>query len=477
MANELWRFFVEGVPDVLLQLTADGTILYANRTFPGMLSGDIRGTTIYDHLQPAGRPLVRQALADVCERAEMRYMDMPVVLEDGTVRWYSASAGPVIFGERVVAITMVARDMTDQRNAEIALRESEARYRTLVEHAPEAIVVLDVDARRFVDANANACALFGLSMVDLLQREPVGLSPVTQPDGRRSDAAARDYIDLALAGETPTFQWTHLGVGGLPVPCEVRLVRLPPLNRRLVRGSIIDVTAQRRLEGQIAQFQKLDTLGHVAAGIVHDFNNILTIVDTSVELLLGTLPEESESRQHALDIRGAVRRAAQLTQHLLVVARHREPVTQAVDLNAAIEHVVEVLGRLLGPDVHIEQRLVPGGAVVAADDAGIDQILTNLLLNARDAMPEGGRIVIETAPSPGETAFILRVTDEGTGIEEAKLARIFEPLFTTKPPGQGTGLGLSTTAMIVRKYGGRIAVASTLGEGSTFEIVLPAPST
>ena len=361
MADELWRFFVEGVPDILLQVSSDGTILYINRVLPGMSMTDIRGSTLYDHLQPAARPPVMRALADVFERAEMRYVDLPIAFDDGTIRWYAASAGPVIFGERVVAATMVARDMTDQKNAELALRDSEARHRA----------------------------------------------------------------------------------------------------------------DQRKLERQIAEYQKLDTLGHMAAGMAHDFNNILAIVSASVELLLASLPAEDDRRSHVLEIRSAMQRGAALTQQILQYARHRERVPQAVDLNAAIEHVAEMLGRLLGPDIRIELRLDAEGAVVAADLGSIDQILTNLLLNARDAMPKGGHIVIETLPARDENAVILRIADDGTGMDEARLPRIFEPFYTTKPAGQGTGLGLATTAMIVRRYGGRISVSSRIGEGTTFEIVLP----
>jgi PAS domain S-box-containing protein len=362
LADELWRFFVEGVPDILLQVSSDGTILYVNRVLPGMSMTDIRGSTIYDHLQPAARPAVMRALADVFERAEMRYVDLPIAFDDGTVRWYAASAGPVIFGERVVAATMVARDMTEQKNAELALRDSEARSRA----------------------------------------------------------------------------------------------------------------DQRKLERQLAEFQKLDTLGHMAAGIAHDFNNILAIISASIEFLLTAIPPEDDRRSHVLEIRSAMQRGAALTHQILQYARQRERVPQTVDLNAAIEHGTEMLGRLLGPDIRIELHLHPDAPTISADLGSVDQILTNLLLNARDAMPSGGRIRIETAPVPDENAVLLRIADNGVGMDAARLPHIFEPFYTTKAAGQGTGLGLATTAMIVRRYGGRISVSSRVGEGSTFEIVLPA---
>src|SRR5688572_6749280 len=151
----MWRFLAEGVPDILLQFNDEGTILYINRV-PGVLTpSDVLGTSIYDHLPPAVHQRIRIALEDLFEHGEMRSLDLPITLQDGSVHWYSASAGPMLFGERVVAVTVLAREITVQKTAELALRESEAKYRTLVEHAPEAIVVLDVDAQRFVEANGN----------------------------------------------------------------------------------------------------------------------------------------------------------------------------------------------------------------------------------------------------------------------------------------------------------------------------------
>ena len=167
--------------------------------------------------------------------------------------------------------------MTSQRYAERALRDSEARYRTLVENAPEAIVVMDVDEARFVDVNAKACLLFELTRDELLTREPVGMSPPTQPDGRSSEDAARGYLRRALEGETPVFEWFHRTATGADIRCEVRLVRLPAKGRRLVRGSILDLTSRHQLERQLHQLQKLDTVGQMAGGIAHDLNNILTV--------------------------------------------------------------------------------------------------------------------------------------------------------------------------------------------------------
>jgi len=161
----------------------------------------------------------------------------------------------------VSAAIIIARDITDSKRGQFALAESEARFRTLVEYAPEAIVVFDVDCCAFVEVNQNACALFGLSREDLLLSNPIELSPQTQSDGRPSDQAAWEYLSAALAGEVPRFEWLHRTAAGADLQCEVRLVKMPSTENRLVRGSITDVTQQRRLEQQIRQWQKMDALG------------------------------------------------------------------------------------------------------------------------------------------------------------------------------------------------------------------------
>jgi two-component system cell cycle sensor histidine kinase/response regulator CckA len=473
VTEALWTFFAEGVPDILLQLSDDGTILYINRA-PGTLTREeMWGTKIYDYLPPAARRIVRLTLAAVIVGQEARVIELPIAFRDGGVHWYTANVGPVLFGDRVVAVTVVARDTTAQKQTELALRESEARYRTLVEHAPEAIVVMDVDEGRFVSANANACLLLELTIEQLLTRSFATVSPARQPDGRDSAVASREYIAQALEGEAPSFEWTHVDATDREVLCEVRLVRLPGRNRRLVRASIIDISGQRRLEHQVQQFQRLETLGHVAGGIVHDFNNLLTIIGTAAELLLAKMPDGAPGWDDALAIRAAVARGSLLTRQFLGFTKSHDPVREPMDLNDAVEHVVLLLGRFLGYTVHVEQRLNPGKAEVIADRGQVDQILTNLLLNARDAMPHGGTIVVETDFVPEECAFALRVSDTGTGMDEATVARIFEPFFTTKPAGRGTGLGLSTVSMIVRQSGGRISVTSEPGKGSTFEVTFP----
>ncbi|HEX9083092.1 MAG TPA: PAS domain S-box protein, partial [Gemmatimonadaceae bacterium] len=310
----MWQLFAEGIPDILVQLSFDGSILHINRTPSGRTPSDVVGKNVFEFLVPASRTVLRRALDEVFAGGESRIHEIPMLGDDGRICWFAAHVGPIVIGGRIVAATVIARDVTSQKHAELALRDSEARYRTLVENAPEAIVVLDVDAFRFVDVNANACLLFGLTRHELLRREPIEMSPATQPDGRTSSEAAHEYIRRALDGEIPVFEWIHCSDSEAEIRCEVRLVRLPAKGKRLVRGSIIDLTTQHQLEQQLQQFQKLDTLGQMAGGIAHDFNNILTVISSSAEMLLLDLDPGSALRADAQSISDASRRGAQLTQ-------------------------------------------------------------------------------------------------------------------------------------------------------------------
>jgi two-component system, cell cycle sensor histidine kinase and response regulator CckA len=470
--DNIWQLFAEGIPDILVQLSADGTILHINKTPPGRTPKDVLGKSVFELLVPASRTALRRALDEVFAGGDSRVHEIPILGDDGRICWFAAHVGPIVIGGRIVAAAVIARDITSQKQAETALRDSEARYRTLVENAPEAIVVLDVDAFRFVDVNANACLLFGLTRDELLTREPIELSPAKQPDGRTSSEAAHEYIRRALDGETPAFEWIHCSDSGADIRCEVRLVRLPAKGKRLVRGSILDLTGQHQLERQLQQFQKLDTLGQMAGGIAHDFNNILTVITSSAEMLLLDLDSDSELRADVHAIRDASRRGAQLTQQILSFARRHESNREPLDLNSVVEHTSAMLRRLMGPNVALVERLDPSAVTILGDRGQVEQILVNLLLNARDAIRVAGTVTVSTQRLPDQS-IAMRVTDDGVGIPEGAQAKIFDAFFTTKPPGQGTGLGLATVSALVGSHGATITVTSRVGEGTTFEIIFP----
>ena len=247
-----------------------------------------------------------------------------------------------------------------------------------------------------------------------------------------------------------------------------------------------DITDRRRMENQLQQAQKMDAIGQLAGGVAHDFNNLLMVISSYAELMLDSLPPQHPLRRNVDEIQKASRRAADLTRQLLAFGRKQMQTLQLLDLNVIIEDINKMLPRLIGED--IELVFVPGAKLgkVKADPVQIEQILMNLVANARDAMPKGGRLVIETASvrldeayvqehsivPPGEYV-VLTVTDSGMGIPPEHLAHIFEPFYTTKEEGKGTGLGLATVYGIVKQNSGFIWVYTEPGQGTTFKIYLP----
>jgi two-component system, cell cycle sensor histidine kinase and response regulator CckA len=242
-----------------------------------------------------------------------------------------------------------------------------------------------------------------------------------------------------------------------------------------VLGFWVDITDRVRLEGELRQAQKLEAIGRLAGGIAHDFNNILLAQRGYGELALQHLDRSDvdEASLAVAEMLGAAERARHLTQQLLAFARRQVLDLEVIDLNRVVSELERLLRRLIGEDIALVARLAPEPVYVRADRGQLEQVIVNLVINSRDAMPEGGRLELRIATDEAERAAILEVCDEGVGMDEATTARIFDPFFSTKG-SQGTGLGLATVHGIVTQTGGRISVSSTPGEGTTFAVVLPA---
>ena len=469
---DLWRSLADAIPDMLLLVDRRGEILYINHVPTGVALSQVVGRSALNYVPRESRAELQDSLRQIFATGGTRWREQRVIHPDGTERWYTMHTGPVLLEDEVSAAIIIARDITDSKRGQFALAESEAKYRTLVEYAPEAIVVFDIDACSFVEVNQNACTLFGLGREALLETNPIALSPLTQLDGRPSDEAAWDYLNAALAGEVPCFEWLHRTSVGATIQCEVRLVKMPSVDRRLVRGSVTDVTPRRRLEQQIRQWQKMDALGQLAGGIAHDFNNVLTMVLASADMLACSLTDEDQ-RADARAIVMAAKKGAALTSHLLLFARRQTAaVDHVLDLNDVVREIATIINRVLGENITLLLELDPGGAPARIDRSEAEQIAMNLLLNARDAIEGPGTIQVTTARGHGGRHFsLLRVRDTGTGIEPEVKLRMFEPFFTTKAE-KGSGLGLSTVYGIVSQAGGTLEVDSMVGFGTTIDVML-----
>jgi two-component system, cell cycle sensor histidine kinase and response regulator CckA len=252
-------------------------------------------------------------------------------------------------------------------------------------------------------------------------------------------------------------------------------------------GTCTDVTEQRQLEEQFRQAQKMEAMGRLAGGISHDFNNLLGVIIGYSDLLLTSRFDENLTRHHAEEIRKAGQRAASLTRQLLAFSRKQVLKPKVLDLNAAVSETCKMLLRVLGEDIQLTTRLAPALGQIKADPTQIEQVLMNLAINARDAMPQGGKLTIETSNTELDQTYcqqkhielqpgnyvLLTIRDSGIGMDKEIQARLFEPFFTTKEEGKGTGLGLATVYGIIRQSGGCIWVNSEVGKGTTFKVYLP----
>lgn len=449
-------------------LSVDGTIVDSNSGLE-KLTGLERGALI-------GRPL--DALLDIVEpgsidaaRAHLTTgapgpVELVVSVGERRGRIVRVVAQTVMYQGKVARLSAIA-DVTEQRDAEAEHVEAEARYRALFDSAAVAVTVASIDGT-YLEANEVFCSLVGVPREQVVGRHLSEFSGPPEPGDP-------DVLGAILRGEPGPFifEGRLIDTDGarIPVRISVALVH-DELGDPLYTVTVLEsIAEQRRLEDQIRQAQKMEAVGQLAGGIAHDFNNLLTVIGGNIMLI--TLGELSpEAREYAAEITGAAERAGAMTRQLLTFSRKQELKLDSVDLNRVVENVLQLLRRLLGPAVEITLDLQHDVPNVVADAGQLEQVLVNLAVNARDAMPDGGRLTIATTVEGN--AIAVCVSDTGIGMDEATQERIFEPFFTTKDAGEGTGLGLSTVYGIVRQSGGQIRVDSTPGKGSTFTVALPA---
>jgi PAS domain S-box-containing protein len=357
-----------------------------------------------------------------------------------------------------------------------ALRQSEERYRALFEHNPQPMFVYDCETLGYLAVNDAAVQQYGYSREEFLRMTLADLRP---PE----DVPA--LLEMVCSRE-PRFErrgvWRHRKKDGTLIDVDILAHCLPFGDRPACIVLAHDVTERRRLEEQFLQAQKMEAVGRLAGGVAHDFNNLLTVINGYAEMLGQDLADNEPALAYARAIRKAGERAASLTQQLLTFGRKQIVAARVLDLNAIVSDAASLLRRLIGEDVLLSLELQPGLGRVRADPTQLEQVLLNLAVNARDAMPRGGRLVLATGDvelaarasevRPG-AYVVLSVADTGHGMTEEVRRHLFEPFFTTKEVGKGSGLGLSTVYGIVKQAGGHIDVESQPGAGSTFRVYLP----
>ena len=378
-----------------------------------------------------------------------------------------------------------ARERRDRKRAEATLRVTQERLRQVTASSTAVLYATAVrgDAFQPTWVSENIARILGYDPAEALgptwwtdhlhpeDRDPV-LAAV--PSILSKDHAAFEYRFRHKDG---SYHWIH---------DEARLTRDSAGQPVEVFGSWVDITERKALEMQLLQAQKMEAVGQLAGGVAHDFNNVLTAIGGYAELLRDDLPGEDTRRHDVEEILRATERAATLTRQLLAFSRRQVLAPRVLDLNGVVAGIDNMLRRLIGADVALKTALAPDLGAVRADPGQLEQVIMNLIVNARDAMPRGGKLTIETANAELDQSYalehravapgpyvMLAVSDTGVGMDAATQARIFEPFFTTKEKGKGTGLGLATVYGIVKQSGGNIWLYSEPGRGTTFKIYLP----
>lgn len=356
------------------------------------------------------------------------------------------------------------------------LRDHDKKFRLLFLDHPQPMWLFDAESRKLLEANQAAAKLYGYSIDEMRGMPLTELQAAEDVD--RFFERTKQHADPRI--------WRHRTKSGRAIDVEIAVHNVDYGQRNVELAVLMDVTGRRDLEEQLRQAQKMEAVGMLAGGVAHDFNNLLTIINGYSQLLLNNLSPTDPNRHSAEQIMKAGDRAAGLTNQLLAFSRRQVMQLKVIDLNQLVTSLTAMLRRLIGEDIDLRLTLRDNLGRVSADPGQLEQVIMNLVVNARDAMPKGGSLTIETANvnlddhyagrhvavKPG-AYVLLAVSDTGSGMDEETKSRLFEPFFTTKGPGKGTGLGLSTVFGIVKQSGGSVEVYSEKGNGSSVKVYLP----
>jgi PAS domain S-box-containing protein len=491
-SEEQFRLLLDSTAEGIYGLDVNGRCTFCNPAAARLLgyerSEHLLGEQVHalmHHTRADGSPYPQAAclIYQAFRRGDGTHVDNEVFWRaDGTSLPVEYWSYPIRKGGGVVGAVVTFVDVTERRRAQAALEESERRFRALIENNADAIALLAADGTIVHGSPATQAILgytpeefAGLNAVSLVHPEDLARVRPQLAAGLRGPSR-RVVAEARVRHKDGTWRL-----------CEgtfANLLRDPAV--RAIVANYRDVTERRQLEAQLRQAQKMEAVGRLAGGIAHDFNNLLTAILGSAELVLETLAPQAPERDDVGEIRKAANRAADLTRQLLAFSRQQvlEPVV--LNANDLIQDLEKMLARMLGEDVELRFALARDLGNVRADPGQMQQVLMNLVVNARDAMPTGGALIIETAnaelsdeyvelhqPVAPGSYVMLAVSDTGIGMDADVQARIFEPFFTTKEKGKGTGLGLSTVYGIVKQSSGYIWLYSERGRGTTFKIYLP----
>jgi two-component system cell cycle sensor histidine kinase/response regulator CckA len=486
-----FRALIDNCADAVALLDQDGEVQYASPATTRILGYELDayiGENAFAFIHPDDLPFTAGRLTGLLRHPVDRFTtEFRALHADGSWRWIEATAVNSLSDPAIAGIVVNFHDVTERKSAEAALRASEERYRAISELVSDYAFAywLDADGTATLDWVTDAMTrITGYTAEEM--RTAQAWHAVTHPEDisvalqrrQRLHAGLSDVSEYRVAAKDGRTLWLRFYSRPVWDAAEGRVVR--------IYGAVQDITKLKQLEQQLNQAQKMEAIGRLAGGIAHDFNNLLTVILGNAQLLLDTHTEHDIFHRDIEQIRQSAQRAAALTRQLLAFSRQQVLELRLLDLNAVVTNMGQLLRRLIGEDIDLITRLAPDLGAVKADPGQLEQVIMNLAVNARDAMPTGGTLAIETANTDvydadvrahigvaGGPYIVLTISDTGMGMDAATRAHIFEPFFTTKALGKGTGLGLATVHGIVTQSGGHIWVYSEPGYGTTFKIYLP----
>ena len=491
---------LEAIPDAVAAVNRQGVIIQVNSQAEAMFGytrDELIGQRVEMLVPERQRGNHDQHREEFHRRPKIRRMGSGLDLygrrRDGSEFPVEISLSPIATGNGSVVLSVI-RDISDRKHIEEELRrvneelerrknrelrDSQNRLALIVDSSQDAIIGKNLDGI-ITQWNKGAEQMYGYTATEIIGRH---VSTLALPD--RADEIQQILDRIRKGEQVPYFESIRITKDKRKLHVSVSVSPIYDSDGKVAGASTIarNITAQKKIEDQLRQSQKMEAIGRLAGGVAHDFNNLLGIVTACTELLSSQV--ENESVEYLDNIREAAKRGASLTRQLLAFSRRQPVQTQMLDLNERLKEVTKLLRPLMGDDVDVLLLPRSSAAVVEADPGQLDQIVMNLAVNARDAMPHGGKLVIETGVFDLDEAFgrehsmtagryvMMAVSDNGTGMDEGTRTRIFEPFFTTKETGKGSGLGLATVYGIVKQFGGHVWVYSEIGHGTTFKIYLP----
>jgi two-component system, cell cycle sensor histidine kinase and response regulator CckA len=483
--EELFRLITENAADMIAVVDLEGNRIFNSAAYEKVLGyspAELKSSSSFAQIHPDDVEKVKHAAEEARRSGVGLPLEYRIQHRDGTWRVLESTASVIRNAKgEAEKLVIVNRDITDRKRSAEALQRSEASFRAVVEDAPYGIYRASLDGR-FIHVNPALEKILGYSHEELLNASlPTDIFRFSAEHDKFNQTVVHEHYFKDVELEWKRQDGTPITVrcSGWPVKEE---------NGEVVYIEVFaeDVSERRVLERQLRMAQKMEAVGRLSGGIAHDFNNLLGVIIGYSQVLKRTLGPANPSFEHAEEIEKASQRAVSLTRQLLAFSRQQVLDPAILNLNTLVSDMEKMLPRLIGEDIVLQFTLEPDLGQVKADSGQIGQVIMNLAVNSRDAMPNGGKLTIETAnveldlaytrQHPGSRAgkyVMLAVTDTGTGIDPEIQSQIFEPFFTTKERDKGTGLGLATVYGVVKQSGGYIALESEKGKGARFSVYLP----